>query len=205
VAAEKGRWRRLSNRSHNEGTDMPVTNPFRAAWVAAVLTVFALLATAAFAAAPADAACRGASSQKLSKKKSSRVVFCLVNAERTKRGLAPLRFNGRMARVAKVHARDIVRFQFIGHDSPKHGSLLQRVKRSGYGRNKRLTFGEILGAGRGRWSEPRSIVREWMKRPIHTKAILYPSFRVMGVGAARGMPSHNNRHLGRSFVITFAN
>ena len=109
-----------------------------------------------------------------------------------------------MAHVARVHARDIVRYQFIGHDSPAHGSLLQRVKRSGYGRNKRLTFGEILGAGRGRWSTPRSIVREWMKRHIHRKAILYPKFRVMGVGASLGMPSHNNKRRGRSFVITFA-
>ena len=184
---------------------MPVTKPFRAAWFAAVLTVFALLATAAFAAVPAAAACRGASSQKLSKRAANKVVFCLVNAQRAKHGLPRLRSNPRMARVARVHARDIVRFQFIGHDSPRHGSLLHRVKRSGYGRNKRLTFGEILGAGRGRWSEPRSIVREWMKRPIHRTAILYPSFRVMGVGAARGMPSRNIRHLGRSFVITFAN
>ena len=60
--------------------------------------------------------------------------------------------NARLAEVARVHARDIVKYQFIGHDSPAHGSLLQRVKRSGYGRNKSLTFGEILGAGRGRWS-----------------------------------------------------
>jgi hypothetical protein len=44
-----------------------------------------------------------------------------------------------------------------------------------------------------------------MKRHIHRKAILYPSFRVMGVGAALGMPSHNNKRRGRSFVITFAN
>jgi len=183
---------------------MPVTNPFRAAGIAAILTFFALLAAAAFNAAPA-AACAGAGSQSLSKAQANRAVFCLVNAERAQRGLRPLRSNGRLARIARVHARDIVRYQFIGHDSPAHGSLLNRVRRSGYGRNRRLTFGEILGAGRGRWSTPRSIVREWMKRQIHRKAILYPTFRAMGVGASLGMPSHNNKRRGRSFVITFAN
>jgi uncharacterized protein YkwD len=199
----KGRWRRLSNRSQNEGTDMPVTI-FRAAWIAAILTA-ALLAAIALAAAPALAqGCTGAGSQKLSKAQANQAVFCLVNAQRARHGLAPLRHNGRLARIARVHAKDIVRFQFIGHDSPAHGSLLQRMKRSGYGRNRRLTFGEILGAGRGRWSTPRSIVREWMKRQIHRKAILYPTFRAMGVGAALGMPSHNNKRKGRSFVITFA-
>lgn len=185
---------------------MPVTKLSRPAWIAAILTAALLLAAAVLGPAPASAqGCAGASSQKLSKAQANQVVFCLVNAQRTRRGLAPLRHNARLAKVARVHARDIVRYQFIGHDSPANGSLLARVKRSGYGRNKSLTFGEILGAGRGRWSTPRSIVREWMKRQIHRKAILYPKFRAMGVGAAVGMPSNNNRRRGRSFVITFAN
>ena len=185
---------------------MPVTKLSRAAWIVAILTAAALFAALIFHPAPAAAqGCAGASSQKLSKPAANRVVFCLVNAQRARHGLRPLRHSGRLAKVARIHARDIVRYQFIGHDSPAHGSLLQRVKRSGYGRYKRLTFGEILGAGRGRWSTPRSIVREWMKRQIHRTAILYPKFKVMGVGAALGMPSHNNKRRGRSFVITFAN
>ena len=184
---------------------MSVNNLSRSARNAAILTV-ALLATAAFLPASAAAqGCTGASSQKLSKPQAVGVVFCLVNAQRTRRGLPALRGSRRLEHVARVHARDIVKYQFIGHDSPAHGSLLARVKRSGYGRGRRLTFGEILGAGRGRWSTPRSIVREWMQRKIHRTAILYPRFRAMGVGAALGMPSHNNKRRGRSFVITFAN
>ncbi|HEX8121038.1 MAG TPA: CAP domain-containing protein [Solirubrobacteraceae bacterium] len=184
---------------------MPVTNPFRAAWIAAILAAAALLASAVLHAEAASAqGCAGSDSQSLSKPAAVRTVFCLVNQQRAAHGLPALRNNGRLAKVARVHARDIVKYQFIGHDSPAHGSLLQRVQRSGYGRNRRLTFGEILGAGRGRWSTPRSIVREWMKRHIHRKAILYPTFRAMGVGASVGMPSHNNKRKGRSFVITFA-
>lgn len=183
---------------------MPVTIPFRAVLVTAILAAAALLAAAAFAPARAHA-CAGADSQKLSRAAAKRVVFCLVNQQRARHGLPALRRNGRLARIARVHARDIVRYQFIGHDSPAHGSLLERVRRSGYGRNRRLTFGEILGAGRGRWSTPRSIVRQWMRRHIHRTAILYPRFRAMGVGAALGMPSRNMRRRGRSFVITFAN
>jgi uncharacterized protein YkwD len=185
---------------------MPVTKLSRPAWIVAILTAVALLATLVFHSAPAAAqGCTGASSQKLTKPQAVGVVFCLVNAQRTRHGLRPLRGSRRLERIARVHARDIVKYQFIGHNSPAHGSLLTRVKRSGYGRNRRLTFGEILGAGRGRWSTPRSIVREWMKRHIHRKAILYPKFRAMGVGASVGMPSHNNKRKGRSFVITFAN
>lgn len=180
---------------------MPVTNPFRAAGIAAILSAFALLATSSTAAAQG---CAGADSQKLSKPQATRTIFCLINAQRARHGLPALRRDWRLTRIARTHAGDIVKYQFIGHDSPAHGSLLQRVKRSGYGRNRRLTFGEILGAGRGRFSTPRSIVREWMKRPIHSKAILYPTFRAMGVGAHVGMPSHNDKRRGRSFVVTFA-
>ena len=185
---------------------MPVTNPFRVAGIAAILAAALLLAAAAFAASPAAAqGCAGASSQKLSKGEANRVIFCLINAQRARHGLPALRQDGRLARVARVHARDIVRYQFIGHNSPAHGSLLQRVKRSGYGRNRLLTFGEILGAGRGRWGTPRSVVRAWMRRQIHRTAILYPKFRAMGVGASVGMPSRNLKRRGRSFVVTFAN
>ena len=182
---------------------MPVTNPFRALAVAVCATLL-LLAAVGTQTASAQG-CAGASSQGLSQEQAAGVVFCLVNAQRARRGLPPLRHDARLANIAAVHASDIVRYQFIGHDSPAHGSLLTRVKRSGYGRGRRLTFGEILGAGRLRWSTPRSIVREWMKRHIHRTAILYPSFRAMGVGVHRGMPSGNRRRVGRSFVITFAN
>jgi uncharacterized protein YkwD len=180
---------------------MPVTFPFRSA-LAITTALLAVLVIGTSSAAAQG--CAGANTQKQSKAAANRAIACLINAERAKQGLPGLRMNGRLGRVAVVHARDIVRYQFIGHDSPSHGSLLQRVKRSGYGRNRRLTFGEILGAGMMRWSTPRSIVREWMKRHIHRTAILYPTFRAMGIGVAKGMPSGNRRNVGRSFVVTFA-
>ena len=57
---------------------MPVTNPFRAAGIVAMLTLMALLAVAVFNAAPAAAACAGANkqSQAQSKAKANRAIFC---------------------------------------------------------------------------------------------------------------------------------
>jgi uncharacterized protein YkwD len=181
---------------------VPVKLAFRSVALTAVIAVIAVLGLSGTASAQG---CAGAGSTKLSKGQAGQVVLCLINQQRARRGLPGLGGNGTLARIAHVHARDIVRYQFIGHDSPAHGSLLQRVKRSGYGRNRRLTFGEILGAGMFKWSTPRSIVREWMKRRIHRTAILYPKFRYMGVGVVRGMPSHGRKRSGRSFVVTFAN
>ncbi len=138
---------------------MPVTKPFRAALLAACLTVVAMLATTSTASA---AACPGAGSKRLSKGTAGIVVFCLVNRERTKRGLAPLRPSFRLGKVARVHAGDMVRYRFLGHNSPARGGLVKRVKRSGYGRSRGFAVGEILAYGSGRFSTPRFIVREWM-------------------------------------------
>jgi len=178
---------------------MPVTKPFRAVTIAALLTAIALLASSATASARA---CPGAGSKRLSKGTAGIVVFCLVNRERTKRGLAPLQPSFRLGKVARVHAGDMVRYRFLGHHSPPRGGLVKRVKRSGYGRSRGFAVGEILAYGSGRYSRPAWIVRQWMKRPIHRKAILYPTFRFMGVGLARGMPTR--KRAGRSFVVTFA-
>lgn len=181
---------------------MTFTMPIRAAAALAVAAAV-LLAGLALQPASADAACRGAGSSNLSKGQASRAFVCLINKERARRGLRKVRGNRRLARVATLHARDSVRYRFMGHTSPKRGSLTRRFHRSGYrpGRG-RVYFGEILGAGSGRLSSPRRIVRAWMNTSIHRTAILYPRFRRLGVGIAKGMPT--NRRRGRNFVITFA-
>ncbi|MDQ4126146.1 MAG: hypothetical protein M3134_11205, partial [Actinomycetota bacterium] len=66
---------------------MPVTNPLRAAGLAAILTLVTLIAAAAFNASSAAAGCPGASSQRLSKGQANRAVFCLVNEHRARHGL----------------------------------------------------------------------------------------------------------------------
>jgi uncharacterized protein YkwD len=182
---------------------MPSTMPLRVA-VLALITSLALLATIVAASpVPADAAsrCAGANREHQSFKRARHAIACLINRERAKRGLRPLRYDHRLAKVARVHAHDMIRFRFLGHNSPKHGSLTHRVQHSGYGRGRAFTIGEILGAGLGPRQTPAWIVNAWMHRPIHSKAILYPTFRRFGVGAVRGMP--NGRRRGRNFVVTF--
>lgn len=182
---------------------MPISMPTRVV-PTAVAGSLVLLAAPAVRPDPAPAAspCAGASSRHLSVARANGVLFCLVNYERTRHGLAPLATDGRLARVAGVHARDMVRYHFVGHDSPVHGGLKRRVLRSGYrGTRSSWSFGEILGAGAGSHGTPAHIVRVWMHRPIHRRAILYRSFSRMGVGGTRGMPS--NGRVGRNYVITF--
>jgi uncharacterized protein YkwD len=191
---------------------MPSTMPIRAGVAAAVIV--ALLSSLAFALRPAQAgaaantragSCSGADSW-VSLKQARKALLCLVNSERAKRGLRPMRYNARLSRVARVHASDLVRYRFIGHTSPAHGGLMLRVKRSGWpaGRS-RWTYGEIMGDGLNGGATPRRIVRAWMNRPIHSRAILHPRFTSMGVGAVTGRPrGRSSRRVTRTYVMTFA-
>jgi uncharacterized protein YkwD len=183
---------------------MTSTLPSRAVLLAAVLAAAALLGTAlAPAPAAASSGCRHADNWK-SVQAAKSGLRCLVNQERRKRGLRPLRRSIRLDRVARLHAGDMVRYRFIGHRSPARGLLQTRVRRSGYPpRGGPWTFGEILGEGRHSGARPRIIVREWMKRPIHSRAILHRSFKHMGIGVVTGTATRGKRGGGRNYVITF--
>jgi uncharacterized protein YkwD len=186
---------------------MPISMPIRAGVVAAV-TVLAVLFSLAFATLlpqRADAACANSGNwRSLSKAQSA--LLCLVNEERARHGLAPLRANRRLNGVARRHAGDLVRFRFVGHNSPARGSLMTRIRRSGWARGRsKWTFGEIMGDGLNRGASPTRIVRAWMRRPIHSRAILHPRFTSMGVGAVMGRPRGGRSKRGaRTFVMTFA-
>jgi uncharacterized protein YkwD len=163
------------------------------------LTAAAVVALAIFAvSAPKAHACSGERSK--SRAAAARAMGCLVNQERAKRGLHALRYDGRLAKVARVHAKHMVRYSFTGHNSPKSGGLVQRVKRArAVSRKRRFWVGENLG-----WGGTAGLInRMWMRSAIHRKATLYRKFTRMGVGVVRGVPGAS-RTRGLTYVVTFA-
>jgi uncharacterized protein YkwD len=177
---------------------MPFPTPARAALGALLSTVV----LAVPAAEPAEAAGCAYAAVPASSPHARGAVLCLVNGERARRGLRPLHANGRLAGVARRQARDLVRFHFVGHTSPRRGSLRRRVARSGFTRGRQgWTAGENLAMGSGRVASPRRIVRAWMASPGHRANILRRAFTSAGLGAARGMPTGGRR--GRTVVMTF--
>lgn len=190
---------------------MPIRAGFAAAIITALITVLAFAVRADVApaapAAPAKkaASCPGADSW-VSTARARKALLCLVNAERAKRGLPAMRYSSKLSKVARVHAQDLVKYRFIGHTSPAHGTLLKRVKGSGWAAGRsRWTYGEIMGDGLNGGATPRRIVRAWMNRPIHSRAILHPRFTSMGVGAVKGRPrGRAAKSRTRTYVMTFA-
>ena len=156
-------------------------------------TAAALSASAlALVAAPsASAACGSASAMpgQISKASMASSTICLVNAERTQRGLRPLHLNRRLSRAAGGHARDMVRRDYFSHDSLSGASFVDRIRRTGYlGGPRSWIVGENLAWGSGDRSSPAAIVRAWMHSPGHRANILQRRFREVGIGLASGAP-----------------
>lgn len=55
-------------------------------------------------------------------------VFNLINAQRTKQGLAALKIDDETQRVARIKAQDMVDNNYFSHDSPTYGSPFDMLK-----------------------------------------------------------------------------
>jgi Cysteine-rich secretory protein family len=98
-----------------------------------------------------------------------------VNAERRRRGLAPLPVGARLERAARDHTADMIRYRYLGHDwhnGTPFGTWVNRYTA--------CTAGEIIA-----WQSPRqtpsNAVRQWLGSPPHRAALLASSWSVMGV------------------------
>jgi uncharacterized protein YkwD len=172
----------------------------------AVAMTAALSATAFPAAAPALAAPSACQSTTAAPKKGNvntvrNAVLCLLNRERTKRGLPRLRSNNRLEVAATKHSRDMVERNFFSHDSPGGSTPGIRVRHTGYLKGARgFSIGENIAYGTGGYATPESIVDSWMNSPGHKANILHRSFEEIGIGVALGAPGQDG---GATYTTNF--
>ena len=116
---------------------------------------------------------------------SERVTFCLINRERTTRGLRALRRNKRLDLASRRHARTMAARNFFAH-----GNFVGRIRSAKYLRGARgWRLGENIAWGSGVLGTPAEIVDAWMHSSGHRANILSRGFREIGVGIAYGTPS----------------
>ncbi len=151
-----------------------------------VLALLPLALVLAVPAAPAHACgWANASPANASPQQLEDAVFCLVNRERTSRGLNRLRVNGKLDRAARAHSHAMVDRRFFAHDSPNGASVRDRANRRGYPGS---FIGENIAWGSGSYATPASIVDGWMHSSGHRANILHRSYKEIGVGVAIGAP-----------------
>jgi uncharacterized protein YkwD len=157
----------------------------------AILVCLSALALTAPATAMGAGTCARASATpaKAAKPTMVRATLCMLNAERARYRLRPLRLNRRLSKAARRHARDMVVRKYFSHDSLGGGSFVDRIRRAGYLHGaRRWSVGENLAWGTHGRSSPRAITRMWMASPGHRANVLSPSFREIGIGVAYSAP-----------------
>ena len=116
-------------------------------------------------------------------------TLCLMNAERTARGLGRLQAEPLLGRVAVSYARQMVRGRFFDHTSPGGSTMLARIKATSYLRDvSSWSVGENLAWGSGSLATPRAAVRAWMQSAEHRANLLDRHFADVGIGVAVGAP-----------------
>lgn len=154
----------------------------------AVLVCCALGSGTAFA---AESGCARAASMAdpTTLKQASESVLCLVNGERARRGLAPLRPSRLLNRSAEAHSRDMVARRYFSHVTPAGVNVRQRISRSGYlPKRSACKVAETIAWGTEDQATPAELVRSFMASRGHKRILLDRRYRDIGVGLVLGAP-----------------
>ena len=124
--------------------------------VVAALAVLLLAVPSASAAGGCGSA--NATAAQASKRALVRATLCVLNAERARHRLRPLRLNRKLSRAALRHSRAMARQKFFSHTSPGGASFVDRIRSTGYLSGARSwAVGENIAYGTGSPPTPRSI------------------------------------------------
>ncbi|MET4560059.1 SafA/ExsA family spore coat assembly protein [Lysinibacillus parviboronicapiens] len=103
-------------------------------------------------------------------------VVKLVNAEREKAGLSPMKEDWELSRVAQYKSQDMLDKKYFDHTSPTYGTPFTMMKNFG------ITYksaGENIAKGQRSAAE---VVTAWMNSEGHRANIMSKNFTHIGVG-----------------------
>jgi uncharacterized protein YkwD len=116
-------------------------------------------------------------------------TLCVLNRERTRRGLPRLRSHNGLERAAERYAGDMVRRQFSSHTSPSGSTMVDRLRAVGYALPHRTwSIGETLAWGVAERATPSATVSAWLASRPHRRLLLDADFRDAGIGVSPGVP-----------------
>jgi len=172
-------------------------------------TLAATAACAALLALPAGAAAKGCPGAGLMAQDSSqgqmeKATLCLMNKERQKRGLNPLKAQSQLREAALQHTLDMLSQLLFSHSGSNGSSVVDRIKKSGYLRGtSEWWVGENIAYGYGATSAPRQIMDMLMHSPEHRANILDKDFEEVGVTVEFGTPEKRFRNEGATYTTDF--
>jgi len=106
-------------------------------------------------------------------------VADIVNQRRAEAGLAPLKMNWEVSRVARYKSQDMIDKKYFAHQSPTYGSAFNMMENFGI---KFTAAGENIAYGQ---KTPEEVMTSWMNSAGHKANILSSAYNQIGVGAAK--------------------
>lgn len=103
-------------------------------------------------------------------------VLRLVNVERQKNGLSPLKMSNELSNVARKKSQDMADKNYFSHTSPTYGSPFDMMKQFGI---KYTSAGENIAKG---YASAEDVMKGWMNSEGHRANILSSKFGTLGVG-----------------------
>ncbi|KXG76478.1 CAP domain-containing protein [Thermotalea metallivorans] len=103
----------------------------------------------------------------------------LLNGERVKRGLNPLKLDMEITKVARLKSQDMIDNNYFSHNSPTYGSPFDMMKQFGI---KYIYAGENLAGNPSVANAHESL----MNSQGHRENILNPNFTHIGIGIREG-------------------
>jgi len=167
---------------------------------AAMLILPSACASAGKKAAPEEKTAKKLTySEKLEKR-----IHILINAERKKYGLKPLKYSKKLQKIAEAHSKDMAKRNYVSHVTPEGLDPTARAKKAEYnvekleGNRIRVGVGENIFEAYAAMEEngkvtpylepledaSKKIVKKWMQSPPHKKNIIDKNYTLTGIGVA---------------------
>lgn len=112
-----------------------------------------------------------------------RDILALVNRDRAKQGLWPVRLDSRLADVARAYSREMADTGVVAHVSPRTGNSADRLRKA------RIDV-RLVGENVGRAYSAADAHRGFMASPGHRSNIVDPRMTTVGIGVMRGKPEN---------------
>lgn len=112
---------------------------------------------------------------------SEKAILALLNVQRAKYHLTPLKYDAVLGRFARAHSVSMAAHNYFEHDQPGGPTYAQRAQSILHlpGRNR---MEENIAWGNGGYGTPSALVTSWMNSPGHRANILNPLVHRAGEG-----------------------
>lgn len=115
-------------------------------------------------------------------------LFSRVNELRAERHLKKLRASPELAKVARAHAEDMLRNDYLSHRDRLGRNPLERVRAAGIEGFKLLA--ENIASSDVAEARVAAIVEEWLQSTLHRENLLNPAFNTSGLAVVESPDGH---------------